>query len=167
MKIAIILGTSGEQGNTHHLIQEFAAQSDAKVFDFSKYDISYYDYQHHNRNDDFLPLIKELIGFDHIVFATPLYWYSMSAQMKVFFDRLSDLLTIEKDLGRSLKGKTTSMLSTGNNAGFPECFVEPIRLTAEYMHMPFKGHHYVQTQSEADYGKFAEVVDEHLRLIRS
>ncbi|MGB0834702.1 MAG: flavodoxin family protein [Psychrobium sp.] len=167
MKIAIILGTSGEQRNTYHLVQEFAAQSDAKVFDFSKYDISYYDYQHHNRNDDFLPLIKELIGFDHIVFATPLYWYSMSAQMKVFFDRLSDLLTIEKNLGRSLKGKTTSMLSTGNSASFPDCFVEPIRLTAEYMHMPFKGHHYVQTQSEADYCKYAEVVDEHLRLIRS
>lgn len=166
MKIAVILGTSGEQGNTYQLVREFAKRADAVVFDLSQYEISYYDYQHRNKGDDFLPLVRELIHFDHIVFATPLYWYSMSAQMKVFFDRLSDLLTIEKTLGRQLKGKSVSMLSTGNNLDFPTCFSEPISLTVRYMKMTFKGHHYVSVQCADDCLKFADIACKHLTLIR-
>ncbi|MCP4458779.1 MAG: NAD(P)H-dependent oxidoreductase [Cytophagales bacterium] len=37
--------------------------------------------------------------------ATPVYWYSMSGIMKVFLDRIYDVLTIEKELGRKLHGK--------------------------------------------------------------
>ncbi len=43
--------------------------------------------------------------YDVLIFATPVYWYSMSGIMKVFFDRITDLLTIKKDIGRKLKGK--------------------------------------------------------------
>ena len=39
--------------------------------------------------DDFLSIINQLIKFDHIVFDSAVYWYSMSAQLKVFFDKLS------------------------------------------------------------------------------
>ncbi|MDA5312487.1 flavodoxin family protein, partial [Vibrio cholerae] len=78
----------------------FQASTDTTLFDLSDYAISFYDYEHMNRNDDFIHLINKLAEFDHLVFASPVYWYSMSAQLKVFFDRLSDLLTIEKELGR-------------------------------------------------------------------
>ncbi len=100
MNIAVILGTSKSDGNTRNLVESFVDLSGAKLFDLSEFDISFYDYEHENRNDDFLPIVHELVGFDHIVFASPVYWYSMSAQLKVFFDRLSDLITIEKGLGR-------------------------------------------------------------------
>jgi len=113
MKVAVILGTSRGDGNTRKLVDEFSVFSDAKVFDLADYDISFYDYEHHNQGDDFLPLMRELVAFDHIVYATPLYWYSMSAQLKVFFDRISDLLTIDKDLGRQLKGKSDMCVNHG------------------------------------------------------
>lgn len=150
MKVAVILGTSRGDGNTRKLVDEFSVFSDAKVFDLADYDISFYDYEHHNQGDDFLPLMRELVAFDHIVYATPLYWYSMSAQLKVFFDRISDLLTIDKDLGRQLKGKSASMLATGHNKDFPECFVQPIALTTEYLKMEFKGIGYASVQSDND-----------------
>ena len=61
----------------------------------------------------------------------------MSAQLKVFFDRLSDLLGVRKDLGYKLKGKTISVMSTGTNEECPACFIEPFKLTADYLGMKF------------------------------
>lgn len=40
------------------------------------------------QNDDLNPIAKKLEKADVIVFATPVYFYSMSGQLKVFFDRL-------------------------------------------------------------------------------
>ncbi|HHX8566559.1 NAD(P)H-dependent oxidoreductase [Vibrio sp. RM-44-3] len=153
MNIAVILGTSKTDGNTRKLVDSFVEQSGAKLFDLTNFNISFYDYSHENKNDDFLPIIHELLSFDHLVFASPVYWYSMSAQLKVFFDRLSDLLTIEKELGRRLKGKSISVLSTGYNLELPDCFVQPFELTAKYMQLEFKGCEYLAIQTESDLGK--------------
>ncbi|HCG8518962.1 flavodoxin family protein [Vibrio parahaemolyticus] len=153
MNIAVILGTSKSDGNTRKLADSFVEQSGAKLFDLSNFNVSFYDYSHENKNDDFLPIIHELLSFDHLVFASPVYWYSMSAQLKVFFDRLSDLLTIEKGLGRRLKGKSISVLSTGYNLELPDCFVQPFELTAKYMQLEFKGCEYLAIQTESDLGK--------------
>ena len=150
MSIAVVLGTSKSDGNTRSLVDSFVTESEAKLFDLSNYQLSFFDYNHENKDDDFIPLINELVRFDHIVFASPVYWYSMSAQLKVFFDRLSDLLTIEKELGRQLKGTLCSVISTGFDKELPTCFVQPFEMTASYMHMNFKGSVYLSVQSESD-----------------
>lgn len=54
------------------------------------------------------PLVKEA---DIIVFSTPIYWWSMSAQLKIFVDRLYGLG--EKS---SLKNKTCVLLTTYGGA---------------------------------------------------
>ena len=151
MKIAVIIGTSKADGNTRQLVDAFVKQTDSNVFDLAMCNISFFDYLHENKSDDFLPLIREVISYDHIVFATPVYWYSMSAQLKVFFDRLSDLLTIEKGLGRDLKGKSISILSTGFDVNCPECFIQPFEMTANYLGLNFKGCEYVSVQSEINF----------------
>ena len=133
MKIGIILGTSNSDGNTRALVNAFSSKIDATIFDLSKYNISFFDYSHDNQDDDFLSLIKELIEFDHIILASPVYWYSISAQLKVFVDRLTDVITIEKTLGRRLRGKSISLLSTGTDKALPDCFAAPIELTAKYL----------------------------------
>jgi|TARA_B110000908_G_C10227361_1_gene438696 multimeric flavodoxin WrbA len=150
MNVAVIIGTSKSDGNTRKLVNSFVEKSGASIFDLSLFEISFFDYSHQNKTDDFLPLIRQLISFEHIVFATPIYWYSMSAQLKVFFDRFSDLLTIEKDLGRKLKGKSISVLSTGFDLDYPECFIQPFEMTATYLQLYFTGCHYVSIQSEVD-----------------
>lgn len=167
MKIAIILGTSRQDSNTRQFVDEFLMLSGATLFDLSHYDISFYDYENKNRNDDFLPLIQELIGFEHIVLASPLYWYSISAQLKVFIDRLSDLLTIEKELGRQLKGKSSSLLSTGNDEKCPDCFITPIEQTLKYMHIEFKGCDYVSINSKTDLAKLAKAADIAFKQVSS
>jgi multimeric flavodoxin WrbA len=159
MKIAIILGTSRQDSNTRQFVNKLLMLSGATLFDLSNYDISFYDYENKNRNDDFLPLVQELMDFEHIVLASPIYWYCVSAQLKVFIDRLSDLLTIEKDLGRQLKGKSSSLLSTGNDEKCPDCFITPIEQTLKYMHIEFKGCDYVSINSKADWEKLAKAAD--------
>ena len=148
MKVAIVLGTSKSDGNTRALVDAFTLKAEADIFDLSLLNISFYDYLHKNNDDDFLPLLKKLITYDHIIFATPIYWYSMSAQLKVFIDRLSDLLIINKELGRKLKGKSISVLSTGFDLECPDCFIIPFKLTANYMGLTFKGYEYVSIQSD-------------------
>ena len=39
------------------------------------------------RKDDMAEILDEVIGADKIVLATPVYFYSMSARMKIFIDR--------------------------------------------------------------------------------
>lgn len=46
--------------------------------------------------DDFEKCIQTLLSYELIIFITPVYWYSTSSELKIFFDRLADLLYIEK-----------------------------------------------------------------------
>lgn len=137
VKTAIILGTARLEGNTHKLVKCYQKHQSADVFCLSDYAISMYDYEHRNQEDDFIALAQKLLHYDHLVFATPMYWYSMSGQMKVFFDRLSDLLTIKKEIGRSLQGKYCSVLATGSDNEPPLCFEQPFILSANYLGMVY------------------------------
>lgn len=40
------------------------------------------------QDDDFNPILEKALKADVIVFATPVYFYSMTGQLKVFIDRL-------------------------------------------------------------------------------
>ncbi|MCI2283112.1 NAD(P)H-dependent oxidoreductase [Colwellia sp. MSW7] len=84
LKTAIILGTARAEGNTHKLVKCYQAYQAADVFFLSDYAISMFDYEHRNQEDDFINLAKMLLHYDYLIFATPMYWYSMSGQMKVF-----------------------------------------------------------------------------------
>ncbi|MFZ6843010.1 flavodoxin family protein [Undibacterium sp. RuTC16W] len=133
MSTVIILGSARNQGNTHQLANYVANDTAAALFNLSDYEISPYDYDHGNRSDDFLPLMNEVLKFEHIVLASPIYWYAPSSVMKVFLDRLSDLITIEKSLGRQLRQKSGSVIATGCDQVPPLCFEQMFQLTFRYL----------------------------------
>lgn len=140
MRSVIILGSSRNDGDTAKMVNLLKEKSGWDLIDLNDYDFSYYDYDHKNAGDDFLPLMRNIIErYDTLVFATPVYWYSMSGIMKVFFDRITDLLEIEKDLGRKLRGKNMAALSSsiGNHLG--EYFWLPFSETAKYLGMSYLG----------------------------
>lgn len=88
----------------------------------------------------FLPLMQKIIAnYDTFIFATPVYWYSMSGIMKVFWDRMTDLITIEKDLGRQLRGKNMAVLSCSNGNNLGENFWLPFTESADYLGMHYLG----------------------------
>ena len=135
----IILGSSRSEGNTRHLVDAIFRNKRHELIDLNQYNINYYTYDNRHTNDDFLSLAERMIQHEHIVFATPVYWYSMSAILKTYFDRMTDLVTIRKDLGKALKGKVLYSISCGSDSDLPEGFTVPFEATAVYLNMQYGG----------------------------
>ena len=144
----ILMGTSRENGNTSSLVKVISEKKNIKIFTLSNFSITPFDYEHKNIEDDFIQLVEQLLSYDHIIFATPVYWYTMSAQMKVFFDRLSDLLHVKKELGRKLRGKSCAVISTGSSEEPKHCFEEVFINSFDYLGMHYKGLLYCYCQDK-------------------
>ena len=138
MKKLIISGSSRKDGFTQEAISELNCFGDFDELDLNNYTFSYYDYEHQNKNDDYISLMRKLVfKYDVFVFATPVYWYSMSGIMKVFFDRFTDLLDDEKVLGRKLRNKHMAVLSSSIGDHLGENFWLPFKETARYLGMHY------------------------------
>jgi multimeric flavodoxin WrbA len=165
LKTIVIFGSSRSNGDTLDAIKMVTKGKDVPIIDLNKYDITYYDYENKNRDDDFLRLMEQIVEYDQIIFATPVYWYTMSAIMKTFFDRISDVLTIRKPLGRALANKNIFVI-TSYAVDMPKGFEDAFSQTAEYMDMHYKGCFYYYmgkdkekvAQNEAEAIKFAKLI---------
>jgi len=163
-KTVIILGSARKGGDTGKMVTLLSELSGWDIIDLNDYRFSHYDYEHKNREDDYIPLLKKIVGnYDTLVFATPVYWYAMSGLMKMFFDRLTDLLTIEKDLGRALRGKNMAAISCSAGGGnLEEMFWFPFRESADYLGMNYMGnvHFVTDTDEKANIEKFIALVNQ-------
>lgn len=132
----IILGTSNINGNTEKLIVKINEYLKADVINLSDFNISEYDYENKNISDDFISLISEIVEkYDQIIFATPVYWYSTSTKLKIFIDRLTDVITIRKDIGRQLRGKKVGIVTSSIGNNLADDFWLPLDRTFEYLGM--------------------------------
>ena len=148
-KTVIIQGSSRSNGNTNKIINYITTIKDYDVIDLYDKKIGHFDYNFSNKNDDFLPLIKEVIEtYDTIIFATPVYWYSMSGVLKVFFDRFSDLLHFKKEFGRKLRGKNMAMISCASGPELKKEFSMPFIASADYLGMKYLGDVHTWLESE-------------------
>ena len=145
----VILGSARNDGNTKAALNFILGNSPAKIQDLNDLNISYFDYSQKNINDDFIPLIEEMLEYDSIVLASPVYWYSISAIMKTFIDRWGDLVTIRKDLGRLLKNKKIYLV-TSYSSEYTASFEIPIKLSSEYMGMNYIDCYYHYCGSDSD-----------------
>jgi multimeric flavodoxin WrbA len=139
-KKVIILGSSRSGGNTANIATIISEKYNIDIIDLNDYNITYYDYESKNLGDDFFPLIKSIIEkYDTLIFATPVYWYNMSGIMKVFFDRFSDLIRVEKETGRKLRGKNMFVLSNSHDDKIDKSFYIPFQKSADYLGMNYTG----------------------------
>jgi multimeric flavodoxin WrbA len=136
-----LFSSSRRLGNTGQLIDRIASELNIEVVDLADQRMSSYDYDHLNRNDDFEPLMQRVLAHDQIIFATPIYWYAVSPAMKIFLDRISDLLELPDLLseGRRLRGKNAYVVCTSigdvPSVEFMGAFLE----TFNYLGMHFGG----------------------------
>ncbi|GAB5551413.1 MAG: hypothetical protein Sapg2KO_10040 [Saprospiraceae bacterium] len=138
LRKVIILGSARRNGETKKVVSELIEMSNWDLIDLLDFNIAHFDYQHLNKADDFIDLMKRIVtNYDVLIFATPVYWYSMSGIMKVFFDRLTDLLRIEKELGRKLRGKSMAVISSSNGNNLEDNFWLPFKKSAEYLGMHY------------------------------
>ena len=146
-KQIIINGSLRKNGNTTELIQKiYPNQTSIQLIDFK---IELYNYDEiYTEKDEFLDIINQIIEFDEIVFATPVYWYSMSSLMKIFFDRLTDLIGSQETIGRKLMGKKISVITSSIGNHLNDNFFLPFIETANYLHLDYlEGTHYVNPKN--------------------
>ena len=139
-KTVIIQGSSKSNGNTKKVIDYLNINNDFDIIDLKTKNIGGFEYDFSNSEDDFIPLMEDIINkYDTIIFATPVYWYSMSGTLKNFFDRMSDLLHYKKELGRKLRGKNMAMISNSGINDLKNGFEMPFIESANYLGMNYLG----------------------------
>jgi NAD(P)H-dependent FMN reductase len=136
-----LLSASRRHGNTGQLIDRIARELGVEVIDLGALRLSPYDYEHRNRDDDFEPLMRRVLAHAQLILATPVYWYAVSPAMKVFLDRISDLLEIPELLpaGRRLRGKNAYIVCTSVCEQPAGQFMGALCETFSYLGMHFKG----------------------------
>lgn len=135
-----IVGSARNDGKTAALTSAvFQHLHNAAVIDLNDFHIDPYTYDGARGGDDFPALARLMNEADAIVFASPVYWYSMSGPMKIFFDRLTDLTDHYKTIGKALAGKSAFLIATSNHADAPASFEPPFADTARYFDMHWGG----------------------------
>ncbi|MGV0996047.1 flavodoxin family protein [Empedobacter falsenii] len=143
-KQIIINGSHNRNGDTTKLIQEIYPEiASLKLIDYT---IEIYNYDEtYSDKDQFLEIINQIIEFEEIIFATPVYWYSMSSLMKIFFDRLTDLISSQETIGRKLMGKKVRVITSSIGNHLDDNFFLPFIETANYLHLEYiDGKHYLK-----------------------
>lgn len=111
------------------------------------FSISPFDYEHLNAHDDFIPLMEKITTYDLLIIATPVYWYSMITQYKVFFDRFSDLLKIRKDLGRQLLKKKLFVVASFQSS-YPKGLEDIFEQMCHYLSVRYLGTSFIYSGTE-------------------
>lgn len=151
-------------------MDSIARRLDVQVIDLAERNISGYDYEHRNRNDDFERLMEHVLTHQQIIFSSPVYWYAVSPPMKMFLDRISDFLELPDLLeeGRRLRGKNAYVVCTSIYDEVPSPFIGAFQDTFSYLGMRFGGlahancrNGYVPANHESDVKAFVEHVRSH------
>ena len=99
MKIVVLTGSPRAKGNSAYLAEQFIKGAEEQGHEVFRFDCAFKQVEPCracNRcgmngtciyNDDFLELRPKLIAADMVVFATPMYYFGVSAQMKRVVDR--------------------------------------------------------------------------------
>ena len=150
MKGIIIQESARNNGNTALIAGNIQAITGFEIVHLCDQKIAHFDYEFKNQDDDFPKLIRKIANeFDVVILITPIYWYTMSGMMKVFFDRISDCLKIDKETGRKLRRKYMVAISSSEDDQEYEGFFMPFKQSAKYLGMKYLGniHVWIDTNS--------------------
>jgi len=163
-----VFASARRNGNTGKFMDWVGSELGINTIDLSKKNISPYDYEHRNIDDDFMPLMNQLLNHEKIIFSTPVYWYAASAQMKVFIDRTSDFLDLEefKDIGRRLRNKTAYIVCTSISSEADPSFLNSFKDTFEYLGMNYGGHVHANCENGYSPDGYMEDVSNFVKLVK-
>ncbi|MEX3462974.1 flavodoxin family protein [Staphylococcus epidermidis] len=95
--ITCLFGSSRKDGNSNIALENMVKDLNVKFINLYQSNIEKVnDNRHSNEtsihNDDYKKILNKVLKSDIIIFSTPLYWYSMSASLKLFIDRWTESL---------------------------------------------------------------------------
>jgi multimeric flavodoxin WrbA len=126
MKIAVIYGGTRPKGNTETLTELAIKGLEVERIHLKDYKINpIEDYRHSEEgfsevNDDYNSIIARILPHDILIFATPIYWYSMSGTMKNFIDRWSQTLRDPKfpNFKENMSKKKVYVIAVGGDTPY-------------------------------------------------
>lgn len=117
MKITVITGSPRKNGNTFAMTDAFVEAAKAKGHEVVRYDAAmmkiggchacmtcFKTGKACSFDDDFNLIAPDILDADAVVFAMPVYWYSIPAQIKGVIDRLFSFVVGGKDIAGKKMG---------------------------------------------------------------
>ncbi|MDE7468566.1 MAG: flavodoxin family protein [Muribaculaceae bacterium] len=111
MKITVITGSPRRNGNTFAMVDAFIKAAEAKGHEVVRFDAAmmhiggchacmtcFKTGKACSFDDDFNIIAPHILDADAIVYAMPLYWYSIPAQIKGVIDRVFSFYVAEKPI---------------------------------------------------------------------
>jgi len=155
-KLLIINGSPRKNGNTALLVDWFARGAASKGADISIVNAAFLKPKVSGCNscrkcqkikeykcvinDGATKVLSGMAEADVIVMATPLFYYSVSAQLKAIIDRMFSLYKWDNNVDTfesPLKGKTLVLLASAYEDIGLDALEKPFKLTADYTNMKF------------------------------
>lgn len=165
----IIFSSARQKGNTAQLVSDVRQlSSNVKLVYLDRLNITPYNYENQYPDDDFYELVEEILAADNLVFASPVYWAGVTANIKALIDRLTELCEVPelKPKGRALKGKRGFYVATSVKAEVSPAYHEFFRHVYAYFGIKFpdqlhidcsEGYQYAQQRQNI--AKFVEVLE--------
>lgn len=110
-KIVVITGSPRKQGNSFAMTEAFIKAAEEKGHTVTRFDTSFMNIGFCHAcetcyktgkactyDDDFNTMAPAILEADAVVFSTPVYWYSIPAQLKGAIDKLFSLVVGGKDI---------------------------------------------------------------------
>jgi multimeric flavodoxin WrbA len=152
-KYLFLLGSGRRDGNTEQLARRAAQgisnQDEQQWIHLLDYPLPPFEDLRHSIGVYPAPVGNEQVLFNatldatDIVFATPLYWYSVSSSMKLYLDYWSAWMRVPgADFKQKMAGKTVWLISSNSDEDgdqLSKALIETLRLSAEYMKMTWGG----------------------------
>ncbi len=154
MKVLGLVGSGRKDGNTNHLIETILEGARSSGHITKKIHLSEmtilpigdctvcWKIGYCQIEDDFNPLMQEVLFHDCVIFGTPVYWLGPSAQMKTFLDRWVCKINLEGDSFRNkMRGKKCLIATPHQDEKLTgaEYLFSIMERTFEYMEMAYLG----------------------------
>jgi multimeric flavodoxin WrbA len=164
-----LFASARRNGNTGAFMDRIAGELGIEVVDLAALSIAPYGYDHGHRGDDFEPLMRRVLGFDRILFASPVYSYAVAPPMKCFFDRTTDFLDLPelRDEARRLRGKTAYVVCTSVYEEVPRSFIGAFQENFGYFGMRFGGIAHANCEDGYDPERHGVVAADFVRRFRA
>lgn len=145
----VICGSARSPSNTQRALTGLMG-FDVPLISLCQKTLFPYNYTLKNPRDDFLEILECVLDANPLILATPVYWHAMSAQMKIFFDRMTDVIDPDfQDKRLKLRGKKVLVVASSAK-GTPEGFEVPFQSMCHYFSMVYCGcWNWIESEKEA------------------
>ncbi|MED1471908.1 NAD(P)H-dependent oxidoreductase [Bacillus salipaludis] len=150
MSIAVLYGGTRPNGNTEALTEHAIRGLDVERINLRDFSILPIEDARHDeagfqdRGDDYNAVIDRVLEHDTLIFATPVYWYSMSGTMKNFIDRWSHSMRDAKypDFKKQMSAKKAYVVAVGGDNPYVKALpmIQQFKHIFDFMGMEFAGY---------------------------